>query len=71
MDVFDKMNWLIDKRHGLGLPMNVMARYCGGHPATVKHYLEVKPVKPETVQKYEEALNDLIADFKKYVMEEE
>ena len=73
MDVFDKMNWLIDKRHGLGIPMNVMGRYCGCHPSTVKYYLEDtnRPVKQETIQKYEAALNELITDFKKHMIEEE
>ena len=72
MTVFEKFNWLSDKRCGLGVPMSTLSRYCGCHPSTLRAYVvENEPAKLDTVAKYEAGLNDLIKDFKKYVMEEE
>ena len=72
MNVFDKIRWLTDKRYGLGIPMSTLGRYCGTHPTTVKFHLDNgDPVNPKTFEKYEAGINDLIKDFKKYVMEEE
>lgn len=72
MDTFKAFNWLTDKRHGFGLPMNVLARYCGVHPSTLTYHQSLGgPVTPEAKRKYDEALQEMIADFKKYVMGEE
>ena len=69
VNAFKAFDWLMDKKHGFGMPANVLARYCGCHPSTIRYHKDLGgPITPEAQQKYNEALMEMIEDFKKNVI---
>ncbi len=64
MDVIEKIRWLTDKKHGMGIPMMVISRYCGCHPSTLTYYLEGAIPKQKVIDQYEEGLNRFVNDIK-------
>lgn len=71
MDVMNKIRFLINKQTGLGIPMQVIARYCGCHPSGISNYLHSNVTPPEeALRKYENGINKIIADFKNNIIED-
>jgi len=50
MEILDKIRWLTDKKQGMGIPMMVIARYCGCHPTTITYYLEGAVPKQKIIE---------------------
>lgn len=63
MNVIEKIKWLTDKKQGMGIPMMVIARYCGCHPSTLTYYLEGAIPKQKVIDQYEEGLNRFVNDI--------
>lgn len=63
MNVIEKIKWLTDKKQGMGIPMMVIARYCGCHPSTITYYLEGAIPKQKVLDQYEEGLNRFVNEI--------
>lgn len=63
MNVIEKIKWLTDKKQGMGIPMMVIARYCGCHPSTITYYLEGAVPKQKVLDQYEEGLNRFVSEI--------
>jgi len=63
MNVIEKIKWLTDKKQGMGIPMMVIARYCGCHPSTITYYLEGAIPKQKVIDQYEDGLNRFVKEI--------
>lgn len=63
MNILDKIRFLTDKKDGLGIPMQIIGRYCGCHPTGITYYLKGQIAKQEVLDKYETGINQLVKDF--------
>lgn len=69
MNVLDTIRNLTNKQTGIGIPMAVIARYCGCHPSTITYYLKGIEPKPEVIAQYEAGIIKLKEDIMKEIGE--
>ena len=71
MTRIEKLYWLTDKKNGIGIPFNVIARFCHCHPTSIPHYLEGNQPTERMANYIDQGIEEIVKILKEKLGEEE
>lgn len=66
MTAVEKLEWLTNRNHGLGVPVYIVAQHVGCHPSTLQKYIAYRK---EPSARLEEKLTEAIQSIYNMVVE--